>query len=513
MGNVRFRGLVMRKILTGFLVIVLAASMFLSAAPMAFASESVSEDSPVQIDTALAFVAEPDLLAAASDQGANDEVAPAGQGQQALVAEGPDEPGGLGNPGAGFDFDNSYAAAAAAQISPSASVLDSIKDLLELGQALNELLGTIQKATGPCVVCVDSTTLSEDNLSASFQEGAYYLQIITLVNKINVLLEKCGLQGGLSVSALPISVAESLPDGFSFTDNTLTLTDKSLLFYNEDLGDDPDKLIRSYEVTLFLSTGSPFIDSWLLGSGVTTLAAETFTIDLLLKHPGTVFDPDPGTDPNPDPKPDPGLTDPDPDEDGASPGDGTGFGDNVLPGLSDSLLDEPSFVGTTVLAALSTSSTEPDDGPLDTNENASSSASTTSIASNPIPMASVMFDDEGNLVITNASLVVLSLILALAALVSLRQGRNNGFRLSNAATQLSQIGLATGVVSVGLGAASVILLMLSQYLDITFQNTSIAWTPILISIAIVQVACTLMLLISSRMAEKRLDTTRLKIRY
>ncbi|MCL2529284.1 MAG: hypothetical protein FWE41_03015 [Coriobacteriia bacterium] len=517
----------MRKTFAVFLAFMLAVSVLFSAAP-AYADDSIFSDSTATIEQVQVFIPEADSAASDSaDLSAGEGEAAANQDQQVLIDEDPSE---LSAPLANSAFEGSLLAAEDTSLAASASPLEIARAVIELNRSLNELLGILQKASGPSVVCIDSTTLSEDNLSASFAEGTYYLQTISLVNRINELLDVIGLSSGVYISSLPISVAGSLPEGFIFDGSTLTLVDKSLLNHSEELGDDPDALLRSYEVTLYLSTGSPYIDTWLMGSGVTTLAVETFTIDLLLILPSDVLDPDPGHSAGNEPNnPDPG-TNPPPDGSnppgtgGPPPGsgstdddeDGTGGGDEpnntTAPSLPAPSIMTPELIIPAIELGIITALADSVEDPAAVVEDAVLPA-ITNIDDVAIPMASMMIDERGNLVITNASLVVLSMILALVALVTLRGGRSSGFKESLSAAQFGQMGLVMGAINIGLGLSSAILLVLSQYLELPFQNSGVAWTPVLIGIAIVQVACTLVLLISSRIAEKRAGPSRIKIRY
>jgi len=516
-GDVHFRGLAMRKIAAGFLALMLASSMLLYAAPSAFADELPSEDVSTQIETSFFSIADVDLASFGNSE--QSALADETYCQQVLAID------DLGEfdvqlPGVEPDELPIDSLALKTDLLP----LDKIIVLDELDQALEEFFNLVHHTSGSSVICTDSTTLTEDNLMAHFREGPDYQQLVDLVNTINVLLEQRGLPSGPAISYLPVSVKGNLPRGFSFSDNTLTLIDLDLLPTIKDSGDDHKSPAHSYSITFFLSTGSSYLDDWFPGNSFAALTAETIIIKLSLTQP-----PSDGTDPDSDPDGD--ITEPDPDDGDdvtkPDPDDnhmviGSGSIAQAIPNPSFVMIpDQGSTIPDIVLALVVVSfdpNPDPDPDPDPAEEQPAavhhvSPAVTPSIEEPIIPMASRMIDDQGNLIVTNASLAVLSLILALASLVSLRQSRFNPRRLTNTAVQLGQTGLAMGIISVGLGAISATLLVLSQYLDITFHNLSIAWTPILIVIAIVQVACTLGLLINTRLAEKRLDKTRLNIRY
>jgi hypothetical protein len=85
--------------------------------------------------------------------------------------------------------------------------------------------------------------------------------------------------------------------------------------------------------------------------------------------------------------------------------------------------------------------------------------------------------------------------------------------MTNVAVQLNPIGNMLGLISVGLGIISAFLMILSQYIDASLNNPSIVWTPVLVTIAIIQVACTLGLYTSTKMAQKRAGKPRYTIRY
>jgi len=125
----------------------------------------------------------------------------------------------------------------------------------------------------------------------------------------------------------------------------------------------------------------------------------------------------------------------------------------------------------------------------------------------------MLIDERGNFIAANVSLVSLSLILALAALISMRQGRFNGQKSTDAAVQLGLLGRAMGIASAGFGVASAVLFALSQNLTDSLLNSSAVWTPVLVTIAVIQIACTAGLLTSIRLTKKRAEQARFKIRY
>ncbi len=377
------------------------------------------------------------------------------------------------------------------------SALEKARALVELVIALDNLYRTIRTASGPSIVYSDNGSITEEDLSVVFQEGVYYTKIVTLVNKINILLEKCGLDAGLYVTALPISVVGELPEGFSFSNNTLTLTDSSLLSWNANL-DKPDALTRSYEITLQLNTGVTYIDQWLSRKGVNSLAGASFVVELQLINLPESEVPDEGDE---DDTPIPPVPNPP-----APPSDNPG----VSPGTASAA---PSSSGANDAAALvieeapATNTTTPEtEQPATENDTANT---TTDIAGQQIPMASMMVRDSGDNTAANVGLTVLSLLLSGASLLSLRQQKPGGTKTLVAAAQPSQVGMTLGFAGIGLGAVSAILLVLSQ----CTSNIGIAWTPVLLTIGVVQILCTVGLFASKKIASKNAAPSRYKIRY
>ena len=533
-----YRGLIVKKLFTTFLTLVLTMGVLLSGVQSAFADENTSESALNSIaETAASALPGDDLfssdssdLSDLSDLSDSSTTSNDGESAGTDAPESSDAPApeasdsllvdGVSSDGDGFELTMLEIAPVAA-ISPTASIIDELAAIIELGRALNELLDIIRTASGPSIECADSTILSEDNLTASFQEGVYYRQLVTLINRINELLVILGLQGNLYVNSLPISVDGTLPPGFSFSDNTLTLTDESLLDWSEALGDAPDATTRVYQIVLYLSTGSPYIDIWLRASNITNLAAQTFDIELQLTNLPDADDPGGG----------------DGGDDGTGDGSGdhnqgnqSGGGNTGGTGGTGGSTYNNGTTGNSPQATASTSeadsngsnqnsSLNPASTPNNQNNNGPSADNpvltpTQTIGEPLIPSASVMLDGFSNLLAANISLVTLSLILSIAALISLRQVSSlKDQRLSDTGVHLNQIGRIVGFVGIGLGALNAMILVVSYYLDSFQQSSTIVWTPVLITIAVIQAACTLALLIIMQMVKRRMDKKYFKIRY
>jgi hypothetical protein len=148
-----------------------------------------------------------------------------------------------------------------------------------------------------------------------------------------------------------------------------------------------------------------------------------------------------------------------------------------------------------------------------------------------IPVATITLDESGNIVAANVALAAISLVLGGASLLFLRLRKLNSPRPSDdQSSQPRGVGVTMGTISIGLGAVNAILLVLSQFLagpvlipplnsvlnatiDST-QNSSIPWTPVLLTIGIIQVLCSAGLVLSTLKANRQSQKSpRFKIRY
>jgi hypothetical protein len=148
-----------------------------------------------------------------------------------------------------------------------------------------------------------------------------------------------------------------------------------------------------------------------------------------------------------------------------------------------------------------------------------------------IPVATITLDESGNIVAANVALAAISLVIGGASLLFLRLRRLNSPRPSGAQSAGSKgVGTAMGTISIGLGAVNAILLVLSQFLvgpvlipplnsvlnstlDAT-QNSSIPWTPVMLTIGIIQLICSVGLFVSTLRANRQTQKSpRFRIRY
>jgi hypothetical protein len=84
--------------------------------------------------------------------------------------------------------------------------------------------------------------------------------------------------------------------------------------------------------------------------------------------------------------------------------------------------------------------------------------------------------------------------------------------LTNASSQFSQVGSVMGAINIGLGMISAFLMIVSQYLHDSLLNTGIVWTPVLITVIIVQIACAISLIASRKLASNKGKKTRFQLR-
>ncbi|MDR2035314.1 MAG: hypothetical protein LBP91_01370 [Coriobacteriales bacterium] len=475
----------MKKIISGFLALMLATSMFFAIAPQIIADELSSEGLTSEQTLQAQSINPADQGNPGNPDNSGNPGGPDGPGNPGNSGT-PGNPGNSGNTGNPGDPgttdptnpDTTDPTNPGNPNKPAPSAQEKLLALIDLGKALEDLRIALRQADGASVICTDSTTIGEDKLLASFRESDPLNKVLALVNKINKLLEVCGLPYSPQQFALPIAVVGDLPDGFSFANNTLLLADTDTLSWNADLGDEPHALTRSFELSLFLSTGSAYIDSRLTAGELSALKIETFVVTLeLINLPGG------------DDKPLFGV--------GAPPATEK----TVAPSATAMEPAPESWTGEAVTI------------PVPPTPRTSTITEEQLIEQQEIPQASMMIDDKGNLIAVNAGLVFLSLIMCVSALVSLRQRMSDTSLIASSTATLSTAALAMGVANIVLGVVSTSLLILSQYLDSSLHNSSISWTPILVAIAIVQLACIIGLFANVRSTQKRARRTHFKIRY
>lgn len=368
----------------------------------------------------------------------------------------------------------------------------------ELAAALEELYRLVMSVTGPSIVRVDGGYLTEKNPTATFRAGDNYGAILDQVNRICALLPRTTENRTLvtpTVSSLLISVVGELPEGFSFSENTLTLTDMGLLSWDAVLGDGPDSITRLYQIKLQLTTGVSFIDDWLARRGVKSLGNATFSIELLLSG-------------LPDPAPIDLPTSSDPTPPSSNAASSMAFQNNGMdPGANaaDAAL-APTGDGEQDLAVTEEEDPLAETGGTDLEE----------IEERQIPMASMMVDSEGNVIVVNTALAGFSLIMSAAYLVYLRQMLNpSSPKVQGSSAQASRLALALGSVSIGLGAVNAVLLLLSQY-AFNSSDPGFSWTPVLVAIGSIQLVCMLGLFVYRKLTackSKKQPNQRHNIRY
>lgn len=504
----------MKRALTSGLILMLILSMLLAAAPTAFASELVSDSSSSSENIhSNESVDSPDTDSDSNPSGAevdsgDDCSEPPGstesvteEEQEAFESEDvdTDKEGAsdltLATELAGTDADLDAIVTSATL---AGSEKGTIKDLVALGKALNELYRTIKNETSLNIIRMDDAYLNEHNLSTSFQEGNYHDKVVNLINTINTLLEKCGLEHSVPIHSLPISVSEELPQGFTFGDNTLTLVDTSLLAWDPTL-DEIGKTKRYYTITLQLNTGNRYVDNWLSHKGVRGLACQSFEIGLALSGDGgeIIVDDKPG---QPEPIDGP--------EEETPPHPTEAF--NYYPQQNLLVLndeegtaeeDEAARAG----ATQNTTPPEPD------NTNDADSSQSVQIPRQQIPMASMMVDSSSNVPAANAIIVTLSLVMSVLALSSLRQNKINVPGQSAGDAPFSGVSQGLGIAGIGLGALSATLFVVSQSMITDAVIADIPWTTVMLSITVVQTVCLVGLFASKRVAAKKADP-RFKIR-
>lgn len=551
----------MRKLFTGVLALLLAASMYFAVAPLSYAGEPSSPDLESQPQENPALLAplpavsfantaapqeeanssgqqltnEDDSFAAsvqgslesngASDQDLEPTDSDATSADNAVTSTLNSEQGMLGAQGRDNDRDNDHHNSndhgngnnsgnsnnndhnnGTSHENDNDPDRDENKPSFELSVALDSLRDLLKGEHGATITRTDNALLSKDNLHAQFYGRLSSARVTTLIEQINRLLIECGLAKEHSGPSYPLSVVGGLPRGFSFSNGTLTLTDTDLLSWNASLGDKEDTRTRSYEITLRLTTGIPYLDAFLSLVSRSGLATETFTIDLQL-----INLPNGGSNPGGNG----GGT-------GVNPGDDDASDNSGDVGMSDSAPPptvSPVFILTEPLVSLPVTSEPANEEalPVASAEEPEAAANQLSpdltIEELQIPMASMMVDDNGNVVVANVGLAALSLSAGAASLVSLRPRKPRFPQAVSATPPLGPVGNALGIVSIGLGATSLVLLILSQSLSSSLQESDIAWTPFLITIVVFQATCSVGLFVSKRLAKKTVGKPRYKIRY
>lgn len=509
----------MRKFLAGIVSLTLLVSMVFVAAPTAYglgfsslgADQTVNQEASVMSSDKIAEEAvlspvesedvtngsPPQELASPLDETLYPSTAPSLSDE---VCKSSTAEGALSNTSAAVVHEppSSQQTLALDSLNPEeASSIEKTKALAELKQALNNLYETICSASEPSIVRMDSGYLTKEAPRVHFQEGVCSLELVALMDEINSLLEICGLSPGFSSCAFPLSVVGIVPEGFIFEKDTLTLTNTDLLFWNEEL-DNKDALTRSYELTLQLNTGIGYIDAWLQKEGIDSLATASFVIELQLISDAEVVDPDkeaPGSDPKPA-----GNNE-------TMSKDASGQNIAALDSSTKFLVNTAFAKETSPVVSANAS----DDDTL-LGENMTSQHIT--IEDHATPMASKMFDEDGGTLAVNGVLVMLSLIMSVASILSLRSPKQGSAQAqgSSSASSLNSIRMGLGVLGVSSGALSVVLLVISHYLIDGALSATIAWTPVLITLSIVQATCLLGLLVSNRIIKKE-RAHRYKIRY
>jgi len=535
-GDLLFLGAIVQKLMGSAITVILVMSMMFAYAPKAFAQDAlyseipaVSEETftsadPHNSSDGVGFVLTLSVLPEEEASISPENETPAPLTSEAVATpgiafsatlstlsndQGEDEDGnGSGN---GNGNGNGNGSGTKPPVNPgpveSTDPIES-KSLEELNQALEDLYKAIQTAPGGYIQRDDSGYengyLTEDRSTIHFEATLPYATLVDQINLIIALLEMNNLEGGPPISSLTISVEGALPAGFLFENNFLILDDQSLLVRSAELGDGDSSLTRSYQVQLHLSTGVSYIDLWLAANGFHRPLNESFTIELLLIDPPGV-----STVPDPDPDPDP--------DDNSGSGDGSGAGggngSGVIGGPENGTTE--ASLGITANGLANPAEAE---GTEDLGANANVSddhfvQTTIEIPNSLVPLATMIVADDGSVVVVNVGLVTGSLILSGASILALRTRRFGSSELIASAAQTGQIGMALGIVGALLGAVSTILLVLSQYLFSSTFNSNIAWTPVLITIGIIQLTCTLGLYASMKMVKKQTAKPRYLIRY
>ena len=535
----------MKKLLASTVSLMLVISMFFSAAPTAFADELLPQDIPP--------VSEPIIQSSApaieaAPQAVSSSVEPTPPSESTVIPDAPDaniEP----------DVSSTAVAEATPEQAPAdtlvqdslllvtttntaedvdnldaatvetTSIIGGIIAVIKLENALDDLFKSIQSASGPTIMRTDEgSDFTIDDTTAHFQEGSYYTDLSNVLDSINSLMKELGIESDYHVSSLPISEIEKLPPGFSFENNTLTL-DPEFLRWSPELGDEEDARYRSYQIELQLSTGISYVDKWLSKKGINNLASQKFDIRLLLIRAGTPPIDDtkpPIDDTNPpiddtNPPIDEGEIAP-PGNEGTTPGNGGGGNSGsaaIALVATNTATGASNIVGAVVPSVVTGMAGDTNETPTAT-QSGSGSADSPEVLKNiedqQIPMASVMLDNNGNIAIANAALVILSLLLSAVSLVALRQLRKPDTSQVTATAQPNQIGQILGAAGAVLGASSAILTILSHYLVDSPANSNTAWTPVLIAILAVQAACAVGLFFIIKAAQKKPIKPRYNIR-